>query len=378
VQINDRSPGSPGNRILLTELLLFLTEKMKILTIVGARPQFIKAAAVSRVLRKVPGVQELLLHTGQHYDANMSKVFFDELSIPEPDFNLGVGSGSHGVQTARMLEGIEAIIQQEKPDWTMVYGDTNSTLAGALAAVKLHIPVAHVEAGLRSFNRTMPEEINRIVTDRVADLLFAPTLTAVSHLEHEGLADITRFTGDVMYDSVLFYSGLVEQNPGKYAVTDIPADYFLATVHRAENTDHPENLTSILQAFGAIQAPVVFPVHPRTRKILADRFALPANLIMIEPVGYLEMLWLTMNCRKVLTDSGGLQKEAYFLRKPCITLRTETEWTETLHDGWNIVTGPQTAAIVEAAQAHCPTAPSRDSFGTGNAASVITGLLTRE
>jgi len=349
---------------------------MKVLTVVGARPQFIKAAAVSRVLRSMPGVQEILLHTGQHYDENMSAVFFEELSIPEPDHHLGVGSGSHAVQTGHMLAGIEKVLMQEKPDWTLVYGDTNSTLAGALAAVKLHIPVAHVEAGLRSFNKAMPEEINRIVTDRVADLLFAPTRTATGHLKNEGLESATRFTGDVMYDSVLFYRDQVLKGGDKYATAGIPGEYFLATVHRAENTDVRDNLAGILEAFGAIRGKIVLPIHPRTRKILAGNFTVPSNLVIIDPVGYLEMLWLTLHSVKVLTDSGGLQKEAYFLGKPCITLRTETEWVETVHDGWNTVTATDPARIVPAAEAPLPATPRKDEFGDGKAARIISELLS--
>jgi UDP-GlcNAc3NAcA epimerase len=349
---------------------------MKVLTVVGARPQFIKAAAVSRVLRSVPGMQEILVHTGQHYDENMSAVFFEELSIPEPDHNLCVGSGSHAVQTGHMLAGIEKVLMQEKPDWTLVYGDTNSTIAGALAAVKLHIPVAHVEAGLRSFNKAMPEEINRIVTDRVADLLFAPTRTAMAHLKNEGLESVARFTGDVMYDSILFYREKVLKGGDNYAISGIPEQYFLATVHRAENTDVRENLAGILDAFTAIRGKIVLPIHPRTRKILTNNFRIPSNLIIIDPVGYLGMLWLTMNSVKVLTDSGGLQKEAYFLGKPCITLRTETEWVETVHDGWNTITATDPARIIAAAEAPLPAAPRKDEFGDGKAARIISEFLS--
>jgi UDP-GlcNAc3NAcA epimerase len=369
-------PASPGNRILLTELLLFFLNIMKILTVVGARPQFIKAAAVSRVLRAAPGVQEILLHTGQHYDANMSSVFFEELGIPAPEYNLGVGSGSHAVQTAQMLAGIEEVLIKEHPDRVMVYGDTNSTLAGALSAVKLNIPVAHVEAGLRSFNHAMPEEINRIVTDRISNLLFAPTLTAVSHLEQEGLGGFTRFTGDVMYDSLLYYREMVKRDESKYALKGIKPGFLLATIHRVENTDQAENLVRILDAFAAIGSRIILPIHPRTRKTIADKFAIPSNVSVIDPVGYLEMLWLTMNSVKVLTDSGGLQKEAYLLGKPCVTIRTETEWTETLHDGWNIVTGNDPAKILNAANAPGPSAPRKDAFGNGKASEIITGLLT--
>ncbi|MEI6455337.1 MAG: UDP-N-acetylglucosamine 2-epimerase (non-hydrolyzing) [bacterium] len=344
---------------------------MKIVTIVGARPQFIKAATVSRVLRTEPGLKELLLHTGQHYDDNMSEIFFRELDIPRPDFNLEVGSGSHAYQTGMMLKGIEEVLLKEKPGCVLVYGDTNSTLAGALAATKLHIRVAHVEAGLRSFNRNMPEEINRIVTDRISDLLFAPTPAAIENLEKEGLGSITKYSGDVMYDSILFYRKLVTDHPDKYSVKNIPAHYYLSTIHRAENTDNPENLAAIFNALGRLGHPVVIPIHPRTRKILENNIPVASNIILLEPLGYLHMLKLTMDSLKVLTDSGGLQKEAYLLGKQCITLRTETEWVETLHDNWNIVTAADTDSIVQAATGPLPTSAGRDSFGNGNAAWII-------
>ncbi|MCX6276808.1 MAG: UDP-N-acetylglucosamine 2-epimerase (non-hydrolyzing) [Bacteroidetes bacterium] len=344
---------------------------MKILTIVGARPQFIKAATVSRIIRANPEVTEILLHTGQHYDQNMSEVFFRELNIPEPHFNLGVGSGSHAGQTGNMLIGIEEILIQQKPDITLVYGDTNSTLAGALASTKLHIPVAHVEAGLRSFNRAMPEEINRIVTDRISDMLFAPTHTAVENLTHEGLANVACFTGDVMYDSVLFYEARIQKDPEKYKTDGLPANYLLATIHRAENTDNPENLQNIFRAFSKLNLPVVLPIHPRTRKILNDLIKLPRNVYIINPVGYLQMMKLIMDAAKVLTDSGGLQKEAYFLNKQCITLRTETEWVETLHDHWNIIAGSDPESIEKAANSPLPVASRHAGFGDGASAEKI-------
>jgi UDP-GlcNAc3NAcA epimerase len=344
---------------------------MKIVTIVGARPQFIKAATVSRVIRANPGMLEILLHTGQHYDENMSEVFFRELNIPHPDYNLETGSGSHAIQTGLMLKGIEEILLKEKPDCTLVYGDTNSTLAGALAAVKLHIPVAHVEAGLRSFNRAMPEEINRIVTDCISDLLFAPTQTAIDNLTREGLADATCFTGDVMYDSVLYYRERILRDPEQYMTSEIPDHYLLATIHRAENTDNPGNLRNIFHAFSRLNIPVVLPVHPRTRKILESMDILTENVRIIDPVGYLQMLKLTMDAVKVLTDSGGLQKEAYFLNKQCITLRTETEWVETLHDNWNIITGPDPSLIEKAVSTPVPSAPRKSGFGDGKSAEII-------
>ncbi|NCA77127.1 MAG: UDP-N-acetylglucosamine 2-epimerase (non-hydrolyzing) [Alphaproteobacteria bacterium] len=350
---------------------------MKILSIIGARPQFIKAATVSRTIGNHSEINEIILHTGQHYDENMSEVFFRELDIPRPDYNLGVGSGSHAEQTGSMLIGIEEILLLEKPDLVLVYGDTNSTIAGALAAVKLHIRVAHVEAGLRSFNRFMPEEINRIVTDRISDLLFAPTLTAMNNLQKEGLAEITKFSGDVMYDSVLFYIDRIKRNPEQYITPGIPDKYHLATIHRAENTDNPQNLKDIFTAFGNIEKNIVLPLHPRTRKTLLVPGNIPANMTIIDPVGYLQMLYLTLHADKVLTDSGGLQKEAYFLGKQCITLRTETEWVETMHDNWNIITGSDPGKIVRAILADPPKAPVNKDFGDGNAAGVILESLLR-
>ncbi len=344
---------------------------MKIVTIVGARPQFIKAATVSRIIRAHPAIHEMLLHTGQHYDENMSDVFFRELSIPLPDFNLEVGSGSHAEQTGKMLTGIENVLLREKPDCILVYGDTNSTLAGALAAAKLHMPVAHVEAGLRSFNRAMPEEINRIVTDHVSDLLFAPTQTAVENLTREGCSEMTFFTGDVMYDSVLYYKDRIQQDPEKYRTAGVPEHYLLATIHRAENTDNPGNLKNIFSAFSRLNQEIVLPVHPRTRKILEASFPMPGNVHLINPVGYLQMLKLMMDATKVLTDSGGLQKEAYFLRKQCITLRSETEWIETLHDRWNIITGTDPDNIEIAIGSDLPTTSQHSGFGNGNSAAII-------
>jgi len=348
---------------------------MKIVSVIGARPQFIKAAAVSRVFRSTPVLNEILVHTGQHYDDNMSDIFFRQLDIPVPDYNLEVGSGSHAYQTGMMLKGIEDILLKEKPDYTLVYGDTNSTIAGALAATKLHIPVAHVEAGLRSFNRMMPEEINRIVTDRISDILFAPTLTAINNLKDEGLEKQTVFSGDVMYDSVLFYKQMVVDSGDKFKTPGLPPAYLLATIHRAENTDNPENLRNIFKALSETGQNVVLPIHPRTARLLRTEVSIPANVMVIDPVGYLEMLYLTMNASKVLTDSGGLQKEAYFLGRQCITMRTETEWVETLHDDWNIVTGPDPGKILRAVGSALPTAPQRQDFGTGKSAEIIAVTL---
>jgi len=348
---------------------------MKIVSIIGARPQFIKAATVSRFIRTGIGINEILLHTGQHYDQNMSDIFFRELDIPEPAYNLGIGSGSHAFQTGEMVKGIEDFLLKEKPEWTLIYGDTNSTLAGALASVKLHIPVAHIEAGLRSFNRIMPEEINRIVADRISDLLFAPTQTAINNLKNEGLSEITVFSGDVMLDSVLYYKDKVLRNPDQIKIKNLPAKYLLATIHRAENTDNIENLKTLFLALSTASLPVVLPIHPRTKKIISDTITIAPNIMIIEPVGYLEMLKLTMDSFKVVTDSGGLQKEAYFLKKQCITIRSETEWVETLHDNWNIVTGIDPEKILKAIYAPTPLSKQKDEFGNGSAAEIIVNKL---
>jgi len=320
---------------------------MKICTVIGARPQFIKAAPVSRAFASITGCEELLIHTGQHYDNNMSDVFFEELGIPRPHRNLEIGSGNHGAQTGRMLESLEQVMLEEQPDWVLVYGDTNSTLAGTLAAVKLHIPVAHVEAGLRSFNKQMPEEVNRILTDHAADLLFTPTATATQHLADEGVSgELIEQVGDVMFDAALYYGEVAEQKSNvldRLAVK--PEDYILSTVHRAENTDDPERLTAILEGLQHVsrQLPVILPLHPRTRATLqsSGREYLTEGITLIEPVGYLDMVMLERNAALVATDSGGVQKEAYFYQRPCVTLRDETEWVELLELGWNTLLTPE-------------------------------------
>lgn len=343
---------------------------MKIVTVVGARPQFIKAATVSRVIKHKTNIQEVIVHTGQHYDQNMSDVFFKELDIPVPGINLGVGSGTHGKQTAHMLEGIENILLKERPDWVLVYGDTNSTVAAALAAAKLNIPVAHVEAGLRSFNRTMPEEINRIATDHISNCLFAPTQNAINLLANEGLSGISYFTGDVMYDSILHYKDIAFKKHSVKNIIDVePGKYVLATVHRQENTDNLDNLQSVFFAFSDLDMPVIVPLHPRTLKFM-DHVPYRSNVKIIEPVGYLEMITLLENCYKVLTDSGGLQKEAFFLKKPCITLRDETEWIETLEDNWNFIVGTDRTKILEKFNV-TKFGEQKNFFGDGNAAEKI-------
>lgn len=340
---------------------------MKIATIIGARPQFIKAAVLSREIKSKADIEDIIIHTGQHYDENMSSIFFDELEIPKPKYNLEVGSGLHGQQTGKMLEKIEQVLLNEKPDWVLVYGDTNSTVAGALAASKLHIPLAHVEAGLRSFNRKMPEEINRIATDHISDILFAPTQTAVDILEKEGLNQKTVLSGDVMYDSVLFYK---DKALNKYSQNNLPFDaYYLATIHRQENTDDPARLQSIFTALSDTDKPVVLPLHPRTKKLLTG-IKYSNNIKIIDPVGYLELLFLLNHSSKVLTDSGGLQKEAFFMDKPCITMRDETEWVETLQNGWNYIVGANTKLILSKLNMSNPTKKD-NHFGDGMAGKKI-------
>lgn len=350
---------------------------MKIVTIVGARPQFIKAAPLSAALARA-GHRELLVHTGQHYDYGMSRVFFEEMGIPEPAVNLGIGSASHGRQTGEMLTRIEEALLEEKPDWTVVFGDTNSTLAGALAAVKLRIPLAHVESGLRSFNRAMPEEHNRVLTDHCADLLLCPTQTAVRNLEAEGIRKGVEMVGDTMYDAVLQFGDAARGRSTVLRDQGLePRAFFLATVHRPYNTDDPRALARLLDAFGRLPETVVFPVHPRTRQRL-DGTALPSNVRAIAPVGYLDMLALEQSARLILTDSGGVQKEAYFFAVPCVTLRPETEWVETVEAGWNVVTGTDADAIVAAAtRREWPAGPPPPVFGTEGAAGRIVDVLGR-
>ncbi len=350
---------------------------MKIISIVGARPQFIKAAAVSRVLRQKH--MEILVHTGQHYDDNMSAVFFDEMAIPEPAYNLGIGSGSHGAQTGAMLARLEEVLLVEQPDWVLVYGDTNSTLAGALAAAKLHLKVAHVEAGLRSFNRAMPEEINRVLADHVSDLLFCPSQTAVDNLRAEGVARGVKLVGDVMADTLAFAAERAKARSSILARLQLKEKhYLLATVHRAENTDDTARLQGILAAFAEIEEPIIFPLHPRTRKVLeqlSNPHAAIRTLKVIDPVGYLDMIRLTGAARMVLTDSGGLQKEAYWLGVPCVTLRNETEWVETVQAGWNVLAGATSAGILGAVRQFALPEAHPPLYGGGQAAAQIEAAL---
>jgi UDP-N-acetylglucosamine 2-epimerase len=353
-------------------------KQLKIVTIIGARPQFIKAAAVSRLLRDE--ADEIILHTGQHYDENLSKVFFDELDIPTPQNNLGVGSGTHGVQTGEMLAKIEAVLIDTQPDWVIVYGDTNSTLAGALAAAKLHIKVAHVEAGLRSFNRLMPEEINRILTDHISDTLFCPSDVAVENLANEGITEKVAIVGDVMADSLSYAAEKAEKLSGILESLNLaPDQYYLATVHRAENTDDPIRLENILDALTSLDKKVVFPIHPRTKRAIENfhyqGYLYASNLELIDPLGYLDMVRLEASAKMILTDSGGIQKEAYWLRVPCVTLRDETEWVETVQSGWNVLAGGDKEKILEKVLHFKVPENHPELYGDGEAAQKIVDCL---
>ncbi len=351
------------------------------MSIIGARPQFIKASPVSKKLRG-SGFNELLVHTGQHYDSNMSDVFFEELKIPLPEINLGIGSGSHGWQTAKMLMALEELIVEHKPDFIIVYGDTNSTLAGALAACKAHIPLAHVEAGLRSFNRGMPEEHNRVLTDHCSELLFCPTKVAVDNLSREGIENGVHFVGDTMLDSILEFTPIAERRSTILKELQVtPKSYYLLTVHRAYNTDNISNLSNILDALKAFNKPVIFPVHPRTNALLNKMEDLETNrkIHFINPVGYLDMLVLEKYAELILTDSGGVQKEAFFFEVPCVTLRTETEWLETVNSGWNVVTGAHSQRIIQAVfDIKWPTSKPEKLFGGGDAAFRIVNILSQK
>ena len=356
---------------------------MKIVTIVGARPQFIKSAPVSRAFSRA-GLAEIVVHTGQHYDAAMSDLFFEELELAQPQHHLGIGSGPHGQQTGRMLAAIEDVLLREKPDWALVYGDTNSTLAGALAAAKLHVPVAHVEAGARSFNRRMPEEINRVTADHLSSLLFAASKTAVANLRKEGIAkNAIEFVGDVMFDAHLLFSSLTERRGSVLDRIGLkPKGYALATIHRAENTDDTERLRTIFKGMTDLagELKVVLPLHPRTRGALdsqsRDAFG-AAGGILIDPVGYLDMLMLERHAALIVTDSGGVQKEAFFSEVPCITLRDETEWTELVELGWNTLLPPARAdALRECARtARAQKGKPATPYGDGKAAELIAARL---
>lgn len=348
---------------------------MKILTVIGARPQFIKAAAVSNKLRK--NHEEVLVHTGQHYDNNMSDIFFDELGIPKPNYNLNIGSGNHGYQTGKMLMELESLYLKEKPDLVLVYGDTNSTLAGALAASKLLIPIAHIEAGLRSFNMKMPEEQNRVLTDHISKYLFAPTDTAIKNLKNENITENVFNTGDVMFDAIkLFKEKALETSTVLIDNNISPNEYILSTIHRAENTNDINRLKNIINALNECEKNIVLPLHPRTHKFIKDYgLTINDNIKIIAPVGYLDMINLENNSQKIVTDSGGVQKEAYFLQKPCITMRDETEWIETVENGWNTIVGSNKEKILDAIINFNPNGEQKMVFGYGNAADIISEKL---
>jgi len=354
---------------------------MEVASIVGARPQFIKVKPVANAFNKI-GTNHILVHTGQHYDYEMSKTFFDQLSIPEPAYNLGVGSHTQGKQTALMLQRIEHVLLEQRPTLVIVYGDTNSTLAGALAAVKLHIPVAHVEAGLRSHRLDMPEEVNRVLTDRISKFLFCPTETAMENLRREGIEEGSSMVGDVMYDVFLESQGLLNGSRLLFELNLIPKEYLLLTIHRAENSDDLNRLESILAALAETKQKVVFPMHPRTQNALIKTENLACkdneNFLCIKPVGYLDMLTLEKNAQKILTDSGGVQKEAYWFRVPCITLRDETEWVETVESGWNTLVGAnkERIATVVASSSVSTSEVAQDTYGDGSAAERVINTLT--
>jgi UDP-GlcNAc3NAcA epimerase len=365
---------------------------MKLISIVGARPQFVKAAVISRAIRQYNAfekgtIKEIIVHTGQHYDENMSNVFFQELELPEPQYNLKVGSGPHGKMTGIMLEEIEEVLIEEKPDCVLVYGDTNTTLAGALAASKLYLPLAHVEAGLRSYNRKMPEEINRVLTDHASDFLFCPTRTAVDNLKKENIIDGVFLVGDIMYDSFLLYKEMAASKSKILQQLNLTkGSYCLATVHRAENADDPSLLMNIFDAFIELAndgCPFIIPIHPRTRRII-DKLPLnsevESKIHIIDPLGYLDMICLASNAKVIFTDSGGVQKEAYFERVPCVTLRNETEWEETLSGGCNRLVGKETRTIVEGFRMAHEGFPLKfqDHFGNGFAGEKIVHLVCAE
>jgi UDP-N-acetylglucosamine 2-epimerase len=353
---------------------------MKVLTIAGTRPQLVKIGAVSRVLREY--FTEVLVNTGQHYDYKMAGVFFDELKIPKPDYDLGIGSDTHGRQTGRMMIAVEEVVEKEKPDIILVYGDTNSTLAGATVASKLHIPIVHIEAGLRSYDKEMPEEINRILTDHISTLLFAPTDNAVENLKTEGITAGVYQVGDVMYDAVKFNIGLAEERHSLKGFGLEEKNYILGTIHRADNTDNPEKLKAILDAFSEVKETVYLPLHPRTKKMIEENgfnsiLENAKNIRVVEPISYLEMLFLEKNAKIIVTDSGGVQKEAYFAKVPCLTLRDQTEWIETVEAGWNKLVNPLTDNLTEKLLHLELGKPVEDLYGDGEAAKKIVATMKK-
>jgi len=361
---------------------------MRIISIVGARPQFVKVAVICRAIAQWngPAMEHRIIHTGQHYDSAMSDVFFEELEIPRPDFNLGVGSGPHGEQTGEMIKRIEPILHSEAPDWVLLYGDTNSTLAGAVVSSKMGLPTAHIEAGLRSFDRRMPEELNRVATDHLSDLLLCPTETAIENLRREGLEARSAQTGDVMYDAALFYHRRAEQREATGAISLPPiartdAPFALATVHRAENTDAPEKLAAILEALDALArdvCPVLLPLHPRTLKAIEAAHLSAGRIEILPPASFFQMLLLEARASLIMTDSGGVQKEAYFANRPCVTLRNETEWVETLENRCNVLAGSDPARIKAAAAGAATAGPWRQLYGDGDAGTRILEVLSSQ
>jgi UDP-N-acetylglucosamine 2-epimerase len=350
---------------------------MKIITVLGARPQFVKAAVVSHAFSQA-GIHEIIIHTGQHFDSLMSDVFFQDLDLPQPTYHLNIHSLSHGAMTGRMMEKLEELLQQQQPDWVCVYGDTNSTLAGALVASKLNIRLAHIEAGLRSFNRQMPEEINRVVTDHLSQRLFAPTQLAVECLQKEGITQGVHLVGDVMMDAILNYQAKARETSNILATHHLKPDtYYLATIHRPSNTDHPDRLTAILESFTTLDLPVVFPIHPRTvariQSMELNHYLETDSILAIPPLGYLDMLMVERNSRAIITDSGGIQKEAYILGRPCFTMRDETEWQETVEIGWNQLVQPHTLRETIINFTLPATAPLL--YGQGDAAIKIADIL---
>ena len=348
---------------------------MKIISVVGARPQFIKLAILSKELRE--NHNEIIIHTGQHYDDNMSRYFFEEMQIAKPDYNLNIGSGSHGKQTAEMLIGLEDIFLHQKPDVVITFGDTNTTLATGLAATKLNIPVAHVEAGLRSHNREMPEEINRILTDHISDYLFAPTLTAMENIKSENLYGKPFLVGDVMYDSLLYYGKIAEQKSRILKNLKLKQkEYILLTLHRPYNVDNIQKLQNIFSALKQTKRFIVLPVHPRSRKMIeSTNIIIPENISIIEPLGYLDFIFLQKHSEKIITDSGGIQKEAYLNGIPCITIRPETEWIETVKAGWNVLVGDKKDQLIENCLHFKPSHNRPRYFGDGNSSKKIISIL---
>ena len=349
---------------------------MKIVTIIGARPQFVKASVVSQAIRQA-GYTEILVNTGQHYDDNMAQIFFEEMGIPKPDHNLGVGSGTHAEQTAASMLGIEQVLIAEQPDWMIVYGDTNATVAGALVAAKLHVPIAHIEAGLRSYNRDMPEEINRIVTDVLSQKLFVPTAVAAANLEREGILQGVHIVGDVMVDALQTYTKVAEQRSTIMEQLDlVRAAFILMTIHRPSNADHNDRLRQILEQVGKSGIPAVFPVHPRSSQRVNELIReISGDIRLIDPVGYLDMMLLEQQAKMIITDSGGVQKEAYLHKTPCLTVRSETEWVETVRDGWNYLVGHKLYLIPQLIQHFPEPANWSAHYGSGTAAQTIIKLL---